>query len=108
MTTKPLTRLSAADLERLELPERETILDPILDSKTIALLYGPRGLGNTFVALGIAWAAASGKSFLGWRARRPPWCRRSPATWSARSTPTRRFASASSPRKIPRIRWRRH
>jgi AAA domain len=71
MTTKPLARLAATDLERLDLPEREPLLDPIIDSKTIALLYGPRGLGKTFVALGIAWAAASGGSFLGWRARRP-------------------------------------
>ena len=71
MSTKPLARLAATDLEKLELPERETLLDPIIDSKTIALLYGPRGLGKTFVALGIAWAAASGGSFLGWRAERP-------------------------------------
>src|SRR5688500_9992632 len=71
MDKPPLRRLSALELETLALPEREAILDPILDSKSIALLYGPRGLGKTFVALGIAWAAASGGSFLGWRATRP-------------------------------------
>src|SRR5262245_19137100 len=54
-----------------DLPQRETILDPILATKSLALLYGPRGLGKTFVALGIAWAAASGGSFLDWRASRP-------------------------------------
>lgn len=62
---------TAPDFARLELPEREAFLDPILSSKSLALLYGPRGLGKTFVALGIAWAAASGASFLGWRAPRP-------------------------------------
>jgi AAA domain len=64
-------RLSAPELIAADLPERETILDPILQAQGLALLYGPRGLGKTFVALGIAWAAASGGSFLGWRASRP-------------------------------------
>jgi len=64
-------RLSAPQLMSASLPVRETILDPILTTKSLALLYGPRGIGKTFVALGIAWAAASGGSFLGWRARQP-------------------------------------
>ena len=67
----PPPRLSAPDLLLADLPERRSILDPILDSNSLALLYGPRGLGKTFVALGIAWAAASGGSFLGWKAARP-------------------------------------
>src|SRR5436190_14150294 len=71
MDKPSLRRIAATELATLDLPERETILDPILDSKSIALLYGPRGLGKTFVALGIAWAAAAGGSFLGWTASRP-------------------------------------
>jgi putative DNA primase/helicase len=63
--------LSAPELAAAQLPARKTILDPILTSKSLAMVYGPRGLGKTFVALGIAWAAASGSSFLGWRASRP-------------------------------------
>ncbi len=63
-------RLAATELMAADLPERETILDPILATKSLALLYGPRGLGKTFVALGIAWAAATGGSFLNWRANR--------------------------------------
>ncbi len=70
-TAEMPTRLPAAELMVADLPERETILDPILATKSLALLYGPRGLGKTFVALGIAWAAASGGSFLNWRASRP-------------------------------------
>jgi hypothetical protein len=66
-----LPRLSAADLVAADLPPREPILAPILATKSLALLYGPRGLGKTFVALGIAWAAASGASFLGWQAPKP-------------------------------------
>lgn len=70
-TEPPMARLSAPDLLATDLPEREVILDPILAQKSLVLLYGPRGLGKTFVALGIAWAAASGGSFLKWRASRP-------------------------------------
>src|SRR3954447_24798006 len=62
-TLMPATELMIADL-----PGRQPILDPILATKSLALLYGPRGLGKTFVAMGIAWAAASGGSFLDWRA----------------------------------------
>jgi hypothetical protein len=67
----PSRRLRAPDLLLADLPERRPILRPILDSNSLALLHGPRGLGKTFVALGIAWAAASGGSFLGWQAPRP-------------------------------------
>src|SRR5260370_35284979 len=64
-------QLTAEQLMVADFPERETILDPILASKSLALLYGPRGLGKTFVALGIAWAAASGGRFLNWHAGTP-------------------------------------
>ena len=65
------SRLNATELIVADLPPREPILDPILAQKSLAMLYGPRGLGKTFVALGIAWAAAAGGSFLKWRASRP-------------------------------------
>lgn len=70
-TMNDWTRLNAPALLAAELPERTTILDPILATKSLALLYGPRGLGKTFVALGIARAAAAGESFLGWKSPRP-------------------------------------
>src|SRR3954471_7732366 len=63
--------MSAPELLRANLQGRELILDPILATDSLALLYGPRGLGKTFVALGIAWAVAGGGSFLGWTADRP-------------------------------------
>jgi putative DNA primase/helicase len=62
---------NAEELLTADLPERETILDPILAREGLAMLYGPRGLGKTFVVLGLAWAAASGAAFLKWQARRP-------------------------------------
>jgi len=70
--TVPMPRqIAAPELMTVALPDRELILDPILASNALALLYGPRGLGKTFVALGIAWAVASGASFLNWTARQP-------------------------------------
>lgn len=64
----PPRPLSAGELLTREVPERETILAPLIGSGSLNLLYGPRGLGKTYVAMGIAWAAASGTSFLGWQA----------------------------------------
>ena len=63
--------IHARDLMVARLPERQMLIDPLFTTKTLALLYGPRGLGKTFVAMGIAWAAASGGSFLDWRASQP-------------------------------------
>ena len=54
--------LSATELMTLALPPRELLLDPILPSRGLAMLYGPRGLGKTHVALGIAWAAEIGRA----------------------------------------------
>ena len=49
---------------------RPEVLSPLLNKASLNLLYGPRGLGKTFDAMSIAWAAASGGSFLGWQASR--------------------------------------
>ena len=69
MTDRPARLRRADELLAADLPARRLLLDPLISSQTIALLYGPRGLGKTFVALGIAWAVASGGSFLGWQGR---------------------------------------
>lgn len=47
------------------------ILDPILAPGGTALIYGRAGVGKSFLALGLALAAAGGGSFLGWTAPRP-------------------------------------
>ena len=57
---QPMPELvSATHLMSASLPERQVILDPILAQKSLMMLYGPRGLGKTHLALGIAWAVAS-------------------------------------------------
>jgi putative DNA primase/helicase len=47
------------------------LLDPVLAPGTAALIYGPAGVGKSFLALGLALAVASGGSVLGWTAPRP-------------------------------------
>lgn len=64
-------RLPANALLATARPDREAILAPLLRSRSLNLLYGPRGLGKTFVAMAIARAAATGERFLGWQADRP-------------------------------------
>jgi hypothetical protein len=66
-----LSILTAGDLLAKDLPPRTDVLAPLLASDTAALVYGPSGIGKSFFALGVAWAAASGSSFLGWQAPRP-------------------------------------
>ncbi len=60
--------VSLDELLNLELPEREMLLDPFLPSQGLVLLVAKRGVGKTHVALGIAYAVASGSTFLRWSA----------------------------------------
>ena len=66
---------TAAQLRAADLPPRGDLLPPWLASDTAALVYGPPGIGKSFLALGVAWAVAQGgdqgDSFLGWRSTRP-------------------------------------
>lgn len=62
---------TAAELLAMELPPREMLLSPILESQSLMMLHAWRGIGKTHVALGIAYALASGGEFLRWRALRP-------------------------------------
>jgi putative DNA primase/helicase len=70
-TTPPPEPISAGGLLLAEVPPRPAILAPLLQKGGLCLLYGPRGIGKTYVALSMAWAAASGSSFLGWHAEKP-------------------------------------
>jgi hypothetical protein len=55
----------------LEIPAREMVLAPFLPAQGLAMLYSKRGLGKTYLALGIALAVASGGIFLRWKASKP-------------------------------------
>ncbi|MBM17898.1 MAG: conjugal transfer protein TraC [Epsilonproteobacteria bacterium] len=66
-----LRTVSAEDLLTLQLPEREMLLMPFLPSQGLVLIVAKRGVGKTHIALGIAYAIASGGTFLNWTAPTP-------------------------------------
>jgi putative DNA primase/helicase len=63
--------VTAAELLRMEFQPREYILEPILQTQGTAMLYSKRGVGKTYLSLGIGCAAAAGGKFLRWRAPKP-------------------------------------
>ena len=65
-----LVSVSIAELLEREIKPREMLLDPILPEQGLAMLYAYRGIGKTFIALGVAAAVASGGRFLRWTAPR--------------------------------------
>ena len=67
----PFIPLSAADLAATEMRPRPVLLAPFLRNESLTLLLGPRGVGKSYTALGIARAVASGEPFLGWQPLRP-------------------------------------
>ena len=66
-----LNVIEADEFLKLELPPRENILEPWLPTQGLAMIYAARGTGKTLVSLNIAYAVASGGSFLGWQAPKP-------------------------------------
>ena len=54
-----------------EFPPRDCLLSPWLTRQGLGMLYAPRGIGKTFVALGVAYACATGGRFLHWQADAP-------------------------------------
>jgi hypothetical protein len=70
-TTSELVVVNIHELLSKELPPREEILSPWMLSQSLNMIYAWRGVGKTHVALGIAYAIATGGEFLGWKAQRP-------------------------------------
>jgi putative DNA primase/helicase len=58
------------DFLNLEIPPREMLLAPILPERSLGMLYAPRGLGKSWLALSIGLAVASGAPLLRWSAPR--------------------------------------
>lgn len=70
----PQFRLHAvgiADLLARRLPPRRNLLAPWLPAQGLAMVYAFRGIGKTHLSLGIAYAVASGGTFLRWQAQEP-------------------------------------
>lgn len=67
----PLRCVTAAELLEMELAPREMVLGPVIPVQGLAMIYAPRGVGKTFVALSIAHAVATGGTLFGWEAPKP-------------------------------------
>jgi putative DNA primase/helicase len=63
-----LKAICVGEVLRLELKPREMLLEPVLPAQGLAMLYSYRGIGKTFLALGMAAAVAGGARFLRWSA----------------------------------------
>jgi DNA-binding CsgD family transcriptional regulator len=59
------------DLLSREFPPREMILDPVIPTQGLVMLFAQRGVGKTHVALEIGYAVASGGPALRWSAPKP-------------------------------------
>ena len=66
-----LTAFELKDFLKLELPPQELILSPWLPTAGLAMIHAKPGVGKTYLSLNIAYAIATGGSFLGWKAERP-------------------------------------
>lgn len=62
--------MSLADFLLRDIPPRESIIETILLEQQLAMIYGARGRGKTWVAMMLAKSIASGTDFLFWKAPR--------------------------------------
>lgn len=60
--------VNIVELVQTPLKPRDRILAPWLLTQSLSMIHAWRGVGKTHVALGVAFAVASGGSFLGWQA----------------------------------------
>jgi hypothetical protein len=60
-----------ADFLAINFPLRELILAPWLPKAGLCMVHARPGIGKTFVSLNIAYAVASGDTFLNWKAEKP-------------------------------------
>lgn len=67
---RQLRPLSMGKFLDLPMKPRETLLAPWLPREGLAMVYAPRGLGKTWLSSSVAWAVATGGTFLNWRADR--------------------------------------
>ena len=69
--SQPLRSLDIEEFLSLDIPPREMVLGPVIPAQGLVMLYSKRGVGKTHVGLSIAYAVASGSSFLRCTAPKP-------------------------------------
>jgi putative DNA primase/helicase len=66
-----LRAIGLSDFLAMEFPPRRMLLAPWLPMGGLAMLFAPRGVGKTHIALEVGYAVATSSSFLRWRAPEP-------------------------------------
>jgi len=66
----PYAMISAREFLTKDIPPREYLLGSWLTCRSSNMIFAPRGIGKSMLALNIALAVARGKSFLGWHSYR--------------------------------------
>lgn len=66
-----IVALEIGDVLSREFPPKEAFLAPWLRRQDLAMVYAKRGVGKTHFCLALAYAVASGGTFLGWNAPQP-------------------------------------
>jgi hypothetical protein len=69
-TAPALKPIGLTEFLGLVIPAREMLLHPILPERSLSMLYAPRGLGKSWLALSIGLTVASGSQLLRWSAPR--------------------------------------
>jgi hypothetical protein len=67
----PPVIVDAATLLARTFKPRVHLLSPWLTTQSLTMIYARRGVGKTHMALGVAYALASGGEFIGWKAAKP-------------------------------------
>jgi putative DNA primase/helicase len=70
---KRLKILNLAELLQYDIPQKQSLLEPILQEGNLAMIYAKRGVGKTFASLEVAFAVASGGNMFDgkWKANKP-------------------------------------
>src|SRR3990167_4884910 len=71
MPPRTFSAVDVSEFIHLKILPRENILTPWMPQQGLAMIYASRGIGKTFIALGIAHAVVTGTSFLKWSAPKP-------------------------------------
>jgi putative DNA primase/helicase len=69
-TAQAFQPVGLQDFLALEVPPRHMLLTPILPERSLSMLYAPRGMGKSLLALTMGLTVASGGSVLRWNAAR--------------------------------------
>jgi putative DNA primase/helicase len=69
-TQAPLKAIGLNDFLSINFPPREMLLSPILPERSLGMVYAPRGLGKSWLALSIGTSIAAGEMLLRWNAPR--------------------------------------